>query len=54
LYQNEIYDFYGRTTEDFDNYILRLHTHPKDFFPKRKLGKPMINEKVDYIFTEVN
>ncbi len=54
LYQNEIYDYYGRTTKNFDNSILRLHTHKKDFFPLRKLGKPMIDEKVDYIFTEIN
>lgn len=54
LYQNEIYDFYGRVTQDFENSILRLHTHAKDFFPLRKLGKPMIEEKTDYIFTEVN
>jgi len=54
LYQNEIYDYYGRTTKDFDNHILRLHTHPKDFFPLRKLGKPMIKSKKEFIFTTVN
>ncbi|MDD3302095.1 MAG: hypothetical protein PHN31_00940 [Candidatus Gracilibacteria bacterium] len=54
LYQNEIYDYYGRTTKDFDNHILRLHTHLKDFFPLRKLGKPMIKSKKEFIFTTVN
>jgi len=54
LYQNEIYDFYGRTTENFANHTLRLHTHPKDFFPLRKLGKSMVKERQDFIFTVVN
>lgn len=54
LYQNEIYDYFGRTTENFENHILRLHTHPKDFFPLRKLGKSMVKQKTDYIFTVVN
>lgn len=53
LYQNEIYDYYGRITKDFDNHILRLHTHPKDFFPLRKLWKPMVKKKKDFIFTTV-
>lgn len=54
LYQNEIYDYYGRITANFDNHILRLHTHELDFFPLRKLWKPMIKEKKAFIFTEVN
>jgi len=54
LYQNEIYDFYGRITENFANHTLRLHTHPKDFFPLRKMGKSMIKERQDFIFTVVN
>jgi Ni,Fe-hydrogenase III component G len=54
LYQNEIYDFYGRTTENFANHTLRLHTHPKSFFPLRKLGKSMIKERQDFIFTTIN
>jgi len=37
MYQNEIYDFYGKPTKDTENYILRLHTYPDNYFPKRKL-----------------
>lgn len=54
LYQNEIYDYFGRTTQNFENHILRLHTHPKNFFPLRKLGKPMIKEKKEFVFTTIN
>ncbi|NDK08879.1 hypothetical protein EOM39_06590, partial [Candidatus Gracilibacteria bacterium] len=54
LFQNEIYDYFGRTTEGFENHTLRLHTHPKNFFPLRKMGKPMIKEKKEFIFTEIN
>jgi len=54
LYQNEIYDYFGRTTENFANHTLRLHTHPKDFFPLRKLGKSMVKERQDFIFTTIN
>lgn len=54
LYQNEIYDYFGRTTANFENHILRLHTHPKNFFPLRKIGKPMIKEKNEFIFTTIN
>lgn len=54
LFQNEIYDYFGRTTEGFENHILRLHTHPKNFFPLRKIWKPMIKEKKDFIFTTIN
>ncbi len=52
LFENEIYDFYGKTTEWAKNHILRLHNFPKNYFPKRKLWKTMIKEKQDYIFTE--
>lgn len=54
LFQNEIYDYFGRTTEGFENHTLRLHTHPKNFFPLRKMWKPMIKEKKEFIFTEIN
>jgi len=36
MYQNEIYDFYGKPTKDTDNYTLRLHLYPDTYFPKRK------------------
>jgi len=52
LFENEIYDFYGKTTYWSNNHILRLHNYPKDYFPKRKLSKAIIKEKKEYIFTE--
>ena len=36
MYQNEIYDFYGKPTKDTENYTLRLHLSPSNYFPKRK------------------
>jgi len=53
VFENEIYDFYGKTTDWKKNYITRLHNYPKDYFPKRKLWRPMINEKQEYLFTEI-
>lgn len=53
MFQNEIYDFYGKTTRDDENHILRLHLFPKDYFPYRKLGKPMVTEKKPYAFLGV-
>ena len=53
MYQNEIYDFYGKPTKDTENYILRLHLSPDNYFPKRKLGKAMIEHKTPYIFTKM-
>ncbi len=52
LFENEIYDFYGKTTAWTQNHILRLHNFSKDYFPKRKLWEAMIKEKQEYIFTE--
>lgn len=53
LFENEIYDFYWKPTEWIQNYILRLHLFDKNYFPKRKLWKPIIKDKIDYIFTDV-
>jgi hypothetical protein len=53
MYQNEIYDFYGKPTKDTENYTLRLHLSPDNYFPKRKLGKPMIAHKTPYQFTKM-
>jgi len=52
LFENEIYDFYGKPTSWSNNHILRLHNYSKDYFPKRKLSKSIIKEKKEYIFTE--
>ncbi len=52
LFENEIYDFYGKTTTWSKNHILRLHNFSKDYFPKRKLWKAIVKEKQEYIFTE--
>lgn len=53
MYQNEIYDFYGKPTKETENHILRLHTYPDNYFSKRKLGKAMIANKKSYIFTKM-
>jgi len=53
MYQNEIYDFYGKSTKDTENYTLRLHTYADNYFPKRKVGKAMVAHKTPYIFTKV-
>ena len=53
MYQNEIYDFYGKPTKDTENYILRLHLSPDNYFPKRKLGKAMVAHKTPYQFTKM-
>ena len=53
LFENEIYDFYGKTTKWVKNHILRLHNYPKNYFPKRKLWKTIVKEKQEYIFTEI-
>ena len=52
LFENEIYDFYGKPTIWAKNHILRLHNFPKNYFPKRKLWKAIVEEKQEYIFTE--
>jgi len=54
LFENEIYDFYGKPTVWTDNHILRLHNYPKNYFPKRILGKAIVEEKQDYIFTKTD
>jgi formate hydrogenlyase subunit 5 len=53
MYQNEIYDFYGKPTKDSQNYTLRLHLHPDNYFPKRKKWSAMIQKKNPYVFTKV-
>jgi len=53
MYQNEIYDFYGKPTHHTENHILRLHMYPDNYFPKRKLGKPMVVHKMPYQFTKI-
>jgi Ni,Fe-hydrogenase III large subunit len=52
LFENEIYDFYWKPTIWANNHILRLHNHKKNYFPKRILGKSIIKEKQEYIFTK--
>ncbi len=54
LFENEIYDFYWKTTSWTNNHILRLHNYPKNYFPKRVLGKAMIEEKQEYVFTKID
>jgi len=54
LFENEIYDFYWKTTTWTNNHILRLHNYPKNYFPKRVLGKAMVEEKQEYIFTKID
>jgi len=54
LFENEIYDFYGKPTKWAKNHILRLHNHPKNYFPKRILGKAIVEEKQEYIFTKTD
>lgn len=53
MYQNEIYDFYGKPTKNIENYILRLHLYPDNYFPKRKKWKAMITKKNPYVFTKI-
>ncbi len=53
IFENEIYDYFGKPTINSKNHILRLHNHPKNYFPKRKIGKPIIKNKDEYIFTNV-
>lgn len=50
LFQKEIYDNFWKDTLNWQNYILRLHTYKKDFFPMRVLGKAMVKEKKPFRF----
>ncbi len=51
-FENEIYDYYGKKISWDKSHILRLHLDKKDYFPKRKLAKPTIKEKKEFVFTE--
>ena len=53
LFEKEIYDNFGRDTVGEENYTLRLHSYPDDFFPSRILGKPMIAHKREFRFTKL-
>jgi NADH:ubiquinone oxidoreductase subunit C len=53
IFENEIYDFYGKKIANSKNHILRLHMNPKNYFPKRKMGKPMFSRKKEFTFTKI-
>lgn len=53
IFQDEIYDFYGKTTREDDGQTLRLHLFADNYFPYRKLGKPMIHKKRPFTFQGV-
>jgi len=53
IFEDEIYDFYGKSIKWSNNHILRLHNYPKNYFPKRILWRPIVNEKQEYVFTEI-
>ena len=53
LFEKEIYDYFGRDTFGEENYTLRLHSYPADFFPWRVIGRPMISEKKPFRFKKL-
>lgn len=53
IFQDEIYDFYGKTTREDDAQTLRLHLFADTYFPYRKLWKPMIHKKRPFTFQGV-
>ena len=53
LFEKEVYDNFGRDTLGEENYTLRLHSYPRDFFPGRVLGRPMITEKKPFRFKKL-
>ncbi len=53
VFQNEIYDFYGKETLWFQHHTSRLHFFADNFFPYRLIGKPDIQIKNKFVFPNI-
>lgn len=54
IFENEIYDFYWKSTNWTDNFSLRLHLFESNYFPLRKKWKALVDNKNPFKFMKVS